>query len=130
MADETRILVVEDNPMSRELAHDLLEDAGYHVREAATVAEAVAALAAFAPAVVLLDWHLKGATGADVLRTVRASTAGAGARVLVVTADIRPELRAAAIAAGADALITKPYRAAALAAAVADVLNGSGGEGD
>lgn len=114
--------------MSRELAHDLLADAGYRVRDAATAAEAVAALTAFAPAVVLLDWHLKGATGADVLRTVRASTGGAGARVLVVTADIRPELRAAAIAAGADGLITKPYRASALAAAVHDLLRGRGGE--
>lgn len=128
MADDTRVLVVEDNAMSRELAHDLLEDAGYRVRDAATAAEAVAALTAFAPAVVLLDWHLKGATGADVLRTVRASTVGADARVLVVTADIRPELRAAAIAAGADALITKPYRASALAAAVNDLLRGRGGE--
>jgi len=129
VADGLRILVVDDNPMSRELAQDVLVDAGHEVRPAAGVEEALEAVAAFAPAVVLLDWHLKGATGADVLAVVRARDAPGRkpVRVVVVTADIRPELRAAAIAAGADALVTKPYRASQLLSAIDGAPDGDGG---
>ncbi len=130
MADKERVLVVDDNAMSRELAHDLLEDAGYDVRDAATTQEAITALSDFSPHVVLLDWHLKGATGGDVLKAIREPAAAApSVRVLVVTADIRLELREAALTAGADDVITKPYRASVLEAAVAGALAAGSREG-
>ncbi len=125
MAETARILIVDDNAMSRELARDILADAGHDVADAATADQALAALEAFRPGVVLLDWHLKGATGGDVLARIRGPGAGRDVRVLVVTADIRPELRAAALAAGADALVTKPYRASTLLAAVAALADGT-----
>jgi len=108
--------------MSRELAHDLLEDAGYLVEAVGTVDDARRAVDRSAPQVVLLDWHLKGATGADVLHHVRASAQARDVPILVVTADIRPDLRVAALAAGADGVVTKPYRSSDLVAAVAAAI--------
>lgn len=122
MSDATRLLVVDDNDLSRELAHDILDNAGYDVAAAATVDEALSLLDRRAPAVILLDWHLKGATGGQVIAAVRASPAHRTTAVIVVTADIRSELRDAVIASGADGLLTKPYRAGALLEAVADAL--------
>ena len=107
-----QVLVVDDNAMSRELAHDVLQDAGWDVVEAASVAEAVRQLESGSLALLVLDWHLNAATGLDVLQHLEGQTPRP--RVLVVTADARSELRAAALAAGADAVLTKPYRTAAL----------------
>ncbi|MDA8198201.1 MAG: response regulator [Thermaerobacter sp.] len=107
-----QVLVVDDNAMSRELAHDVLQDAGWDVVEAASVAEAVRQLESGSVALLVLDWHLNAATGLDVLQHLEGQTPRP--RVLVVTADARSELRAAALAAGADAVLTKPYRTAAL----------------
>lgn len=127
MTDALRVLVVDDNDMGRELAHDILANAGYDVVEASTVAEALSSLDATGASLILLDWHLKGSTGADVLKAVRTSDLRTRTRVLVATADIRVELRETALAAGADGLIAKPYRAEALVEAVASVLETTGG---
>jgi CheY-like chemotaxis protein len=124
MPEGATVLVVDDNAMSRELAHDLLEDAGYDVRLASTAEAAIALAERDRPAVIVLDWHLKGTTGADVLRAVRGADAPRTA-VLVVTADIRPDVRALALAAGADAVMTKPYRARGLLEAVAGLAAGA-----
>ena len=115
MPSARQVLVVDDNVMSRELAHDVLQDAGWQVMEAASATEAVRQLESGSVALLVLDWHLNAATGLDVLQHLDGQTRRP--RVLVVTADARSELRAAALAAGADAVLTKPYRTAALQAA-------------
>ena len=115
MPSARQVLVVDDNAMSRELAHDVLQDAGWQVMEAASATEAVRQLESGSVALLVLDWHLNAATGLDVLQHLDGQTRRP--RVLVVTADARSELRAAALAAGADAVLTKPYRTAALQAA-------------
>jgi CheY-like chemotaxis protein len=59
------------------------------------------------PAVVLLDCHLPGMSGLEVLQTAR--SAGNAVPVVVVTADASPELEAQMIAAGAEEFLTKPF---------------------
>lgn len=114
---ETRVLVVDDNPLGRELASEVLADAGYAVDLATGADEAVAAWRLAPHDVVVLDWHLKGDTGMTVLAAIRA-VPDAPTRVLVVTADVRSELRDAALRGGADGVLTKPYRPVALKQAV------------
>ena len=118
---DAQVLVVDDNAMSRELAHDVLEDAGFRVCEAPTVAEAARQLASTSIQIILLDWHLNGATGLEVLKLL--PKASPRPQVLVLTADARPELRQAALDAGADGVMTKPYRASALKDAVLLLLS-------
>ncbi|MEY2469641.1 MAG: two-component system, NarL family, sensor histidine kinase EvgS [Actinomycetota bacterium] len=64
------------------------------------------------PAVVLLDCHLPGMSGFEVLQTAR--SAGNPVPVVVVTADASPELEARMIAAGAEEFLTKPFEFSAL----------------
>ncbi len=118
---DAQVLVVDDNAMSRELAHDVLEDAGFRVCEARTVAEVARQLASTPIQIILLDWHLNGVTGLEVLKLL--PEASPRPQVLVLTADARPELRQAALDAGADGVMTKPYRASALRDAVLLLLS-------
>ncbi len=119
MADKMRTaLLVDDNRMGRELAAEVLATAGFLVREASSVGEALDALNVWCPDVVLLDWHLQGATGDVVLRQLQ--TMSPRPYVVIVTADARDSVRSAAITGGADSVLTKPYRISALAAMMAD----------
>ena len=66
------VLVVEDEPTLRRVIARNLAGRGHRVREAGTAAEAVAALLAAPPDLLLLDLNLPDCTGWDVLREVRA----------------------------------------------------------
>ena len=70
MQQERPILLVEDEGPLRTIIKRNLEKRGYHVVEATSGAEAVAALRAGPPALLLLDVNLPDMTGWDVLRTV------------------------------------------------------------
>src|SRR4051794_37763230 len=69
-----RVLIVDDHEPFRAVARDLLESAGYIVTgEAAGAAEALAAVAADAPDVVLLDVQLPDRDGFTVATTLAAA---------------------------------------------------------
>ncbi len=96
-----RVLVVDDDAALRLLCRVNLELDGFAVREAATVAEAEAAVAAERPDVILLDVHLGGERTHDLLARLR----GAGIPVALVTGSVEiDEYRSAA-----DAVIAKPF---------------------
>jgi CheY-like chemotaxis protein len=71
MKPTARILVVDDEPIFREITVDALADAGYEASEAATAATAVTALERSAHDVVLLDLNMPKLTGWSVLEYVR-----------------------------------------------------------
>ncbi len=122
MGVERTALIVDDNALGRELARDILEGAGYQVAEAATVAEALNLLGKSRFDVCLLDWHLRGMTGKDLLRALPVTCPVGAPRTLVVTADARGETAQDALGSGADGVVTKPYRPAELLIAVDRVL--------
>ncbi|MGH3049051.1 MAG: response regulator transcription factor [Gaiellaceae bacterium] len=103
-------LVVDDDRSLRLLCRVNLELDGFRVREAATVAEATAALDEESPDIVLLDVHLGSEGADDLLERVRRD----GVPVLLVTgtADI------SGYAERADELLAKPFEPVALLAAV------------
>jgi DNA-binding NtrC family response regulator len=96
-----RVLVVDDDFSMRLLCRVNLELDGFTVREAATIAEADAAVAEERPDVVLLDVHLQQEDTRELLERLRA----AGIPVALVTgsADLN-DYRGAA-----DAVIGKPF---------------------
>jgi DNA-binding response OmpR family regulator len=79
----SRVLVVEDDDGLRTIIRRNLEARGHEVREAATVAEAVAALVHEMPSLLILDINLPDGTGWDVLRQANPPS---DVRVLVLTA--------------------------------------------
>jgi len=76
-----RVLVVDDDPDWREYLRLSLTELGYEVDEAASGAEALAALRKNAYAVLLLDHNMPGMSGEDVVRQLPA----AGPSVVLVT---------------------------------------------
>ena len=100
------VLVVDDDVSLRLLCRVNLELDGFVVREAATIAEAEAAVAAQRPDVVLLDVHLQKDDSRALLERLRAD----GIPVAIVTGSADPdEYRDLA-----DALIAKPFEPQAL----------------
>lgn len=116
-----KVLVVDDEPPLRELMRATLEPV-HEVTEAADAAEALAACAAVRPDVVLLDVMLPGASGLDVLRTIRSDDASSSTRVLVVSAWDAEADRRRAEEEGADGFVVKPFLPEDLVAAVDRVL--------
>src|SRR5882672_863324 len=81
---QARALIVDDDAALRLLCRVNLELEGFAVREAATLAEADAAISAERPDVILLDVHLGGEQTYDLLARIRA----AGIPVALVTGSV------------------------------------------
>jgi CheY-like chemotaxis protein len=104
------VLVVDDDPGVREvLAQALEEELGARVVVAVSGEDALARVREERPGLVLLDLRMPGMDGAAFCRRVRADPRSAGIPVVAVTALPAQEGRAAALAAGCDAHLAKPF---------------------
>jgi DNA-binding NarL/FixJ family response regulator len=103
----TRVFLVEDQPPMRERLHEYLgEIEGVMVvGDAATPKDAIAGILETLPDLVLLDYHLDGGTGIEVLRGVR--PVAPGVVFVVLTQHDAPQLRRACLAAGASHVLDK-----------------------
>ncbi len=117
-----RILVADDNPVSRELVREVLDAPGRSIVEAADGEEALEKIGKEIPDLVLLDIQMPVLDGFGVIRRIRRDPRTAGLRVLALTAFAMKGDRARALAAGFDAYITKPIDAAALRQQVEQLL--------
>nr|WP_222530078.1 ATP-binding protein [Azospirillum sp. 412522] len=119
----SRILVVEDNPITQTLTRTVLEQAGYGVSVAGTGEEAVATVGREPLDLVLMDVHLPGMDGADATRAIRAMAGGRGRiPILALTADAFHDDVANCLAAGMDGHIAKPFQIDDLLQAIAGHL--------
>jgi DNA-binding response OmpR family regulator len=116
-----RVLLVEDDPKTREVVELYLRREGHEV---ATAADGVAALEAFgahAPHLVILDLMLPRLDGREVARRIRAA-ARSGVGIIMVTARATEEDALAGLDLGADDYVTKPFSPRELMARVRAVL--------
>ncbi len=103
------ILVVDDQPESRELLHAHLTNAGYEVLTAQDGLEALAAVAAQPPDLILLDVMMPGLDGFEVCRRLKADEETAFIPIVMLTALYDPEHRLRGIELGADDFLGKPF---------------------
>ena len=103
-----RVLVVEDERSTARLLEFILTKNGYAVACAADGSRALEAAESFRPDAVLLDLHLPGLPGLEVLRLLRANPDYGRLVVLVLTASSFEAPPAVVLEAGADAHCTKP----------------------
>jgi two-component system KDP operon response regulator KdpE len=101
-----RVLVVDDEPQILRGLQTMLRGAGYDVATAATAADALAAAAAHPPEAVILDLVLPDGRGTDVARELRTWT---DVPVIVLSAVGEEQEKVAALDAGADDYVTKPF---------------------
>jgi two-component system sensor histidine kinase RpfC len=121
------ILLVDDNETNRNVGTLLLESAGYRVVTAADGDEALDRLAAQDFAVVLLDLHMPGMSGLDVLKAYRfMSKPETRAKVVMLSADTTPKLMQESIDAGANAYLMKPIDREKLLRTLLSVVDGKG----
>ncbi len=101
-----RILVVDDEPQIVRALRTSLQGSGYDVDTAASAQEALAKAAMRPPAGVILDLVLPDGSGIDVCRELRSWT---DVPVLVLSAVGDEQEKVAALDAGADDYVTKPF---------------------
>jgi two-component system KDP operon response regulator KdpE len=114
-----RVLVVDDEPQILRALRATLRGAGYTVDSAATAQEALTAAAAHPPEAVILDLVLPDGNGTEVTRELRTWTE---APVIVLSAVGEEREKIAALDAGADDYVTKPFSVDELLARLRAVL--------
>jgi CheY-like chemotaxis protein len=119
--DKAKVLVVDDERHIARFLEFVLTKAGYEVALAYNGEQALAAVEAFAPDVVLLDLVLPGLTGLEVLKRLRADSGHAALAVMVLSAHSFGEVPAELREAGANAHCTKPIAPSTLLKKLADL---------
>ena len=122
-APARRVLYVEDNPLNALLFTEALRhhpELKLHV--AVDGQDALAVVADWRPDLFVIDMHLPGATGTEVLHALRALPGMQGVPAVVCTADAMPQDRERALASGFDGYWTKPLDIRRLAADIQAVL--------
>jgi two-component system, chemotaxis family, chemotaxis protein CheY len=102
-------LVVDDSKVIRKVARHILESINYRVVEAADGAEALDACRAETPDVVLLDWNMPVMNGIDFLRALGTEALARRPKVVFCTTENGMAYIRAAIDAGADEYVMKPF---------------------
>ena len=115
-----RILVIEDEPLVRDLVALNLKHAGYAVVTAATFQAGLEALLADAYDLAIVDMMLPGGEGTGLV--ARARQAGRKQPMLMLTARNETQLKVRALDTGADDYLTKPFDVTELLARVRALL--------
>ena len=110
------IFVVEDDDDLGEAITFVLQEAGFETELIQDGLSAMQRIRQQAPDLVLLDMHLPGMSGLEILDRVRADTRFEKVRVMVTTADLT---MAKAVEGKADVIFTKPYSVSELLSSVA-----------
>lgn len=103
-----RILVVEDDPLNRELIHDWLEMEGYEVVLAADLRAAMDAVEQQLPHLILLDIQLGSEDGLALVSWLRQQPRVRHLPIVAVTAHASPAEQEQILAAGCNACTIKP----------------------
>lgn len=111
-----RILIVDDDPAIRHLLTRILTEAGHAVETAANGKEALEMALGTPPQLILTDWLMPEVDGVSLCRTLRATRAGRGIYLLVLTHSDDGDRLVAAFEAGADDYLVKPFSPRLLAA--------------
>ncbi len=114
-----QVLVVEDEPAIRNVLAVLLEAEGYRVIAADTALRAEIESRSHKPDLLLIDLGLPDGDGIAIIRRVRAWSP---MPIVVLSARTQEEQKIAALDAGADDYVTKPFSAAELLARVRAAL--------
>ena len=123
----TRVLVVDDEPQFLRALETNLRGAGYEVETATTAQEALASAGLRPPDAIILDLLLPDGTGIEVARELRAWSE---APIVLVSAVGDEAEKIAALDAGADDYVTKPFAMGELLARLRAALRRAGPPGE
>jgi two-component system chemotaxis response regulator CheY len=106
-----KALIVDDSRAVRMILAKTLKELGYEVREAANGREALEVIEAekTAVALVLADWNMPEINGLDLLKQLRQNPELSRLVVIMVTTETELDQMAAALEAGANEYVMKPF---------------------
>jgi len=117
------VLVIDDEDAIRRFLRVTLESQNYRVKEASTANEGLIQARTQRPDLILLDLGLPDGDGVSVTRTIRAEST---VPILILSARDQEQDKVAALDAGADDYLTKPFGIAELAARIRTALRHAG----
>ena len=117
-----RILIVEDDPDIAELVGRYLDKAGFITEVVASGREALVAIVARPPELVVLDLMLPHVDGLEVCRVIRSNEATAAIPIIMLTARAEESERIVGLELGADDYLAKPFSPNELVARVRALL--------
>jgi CheY-like chemotaxis protein len=106
---DSRILVVDDEPVNLEIARMLLADIGLRVDTATDGAEAVTLAQETAYAAILMDMQMPNVDGLEATRQIRGIPGHRQTPIIAMTANAFAEDRARCLEAGMSDFLTKPF---------------------
>ena len=122
VARGARILIVDDEPHTRQVMRAMLEPEGFQILAAAGGEEALAIIAQQAPDLILLDVLMPGLDGYEVAARIKSRDATKNIPIIMITdLDDRPA-RMRGLSAGAETFLTKPLDRAELCVRVRNLL--------
>lgn len=117
--NSARILVVDDEPQIRRVLRAALTTQGYEIREARTGEEALGAVRDSRFDLILLDMNMPGMGGLETCRSIRSTSEVA---IIMLTVHDTEHDKVAALDAGADDYVTKPFGMPELSARIRAAL--------
>jgi two-component system, OmpR family, KDP operon response regulator KdpE len=127
MSGSGRILVVDDEPQIRRVMKTALTAHGYEAYEARTGEEALESMRESNPDLILLDMNMPGMGGMAACRSIRAVSE---TPIIVLSVRDREQDKIAALDAGADDYMTKPFSVNELMARIRANLRRMPGQGE
>ena len=112
------IVVADDDPIGREIVARSLRASGHQVEVAADGVDAWKLIEALEPSLAILDWHMPGLSGLEVMRRAKRARPNAVPYVVLLTANAEVKDRVRGLQEGADDYLTKPCDPAELVARV------------
>ena len=125
---EPTVILIEDDVAIAELIAYILEDRGMVVHCADNASRGLALANEFRPDLIVTDLHMPGLNGIDVLMATRREERLRGTPVMIITGDLRPEMRHDCMALGARTYLTKPFDGDQLLRYVWDTLSSTEGD--
>lgn len=118
-----RILVVDDSDMNLRLMRRILGSAGYeHLMTSSDASDVPSMVQQFQPDLILLDLHMPGKDGFEVLKDLEPALNASFLPVLMLTGDLSPDVKRLALSLGAKDFLAKPFDTAEIVLRIHNLL--------